>query len=135
MKTTNEKLVTFANIAQAWLQAHSENTKFRYALKKVMQKAQPLLTAHNEQLEDLNIEHCATDKDGVILREASGAHRFTKEGLKARNNAIREWFRETEIEVEVHLCDDVPELTEAEREAFEGFVLKPEEAPKLEVVA
>lgn len=123
MAKTNRDLVAFLNAAQPWLVAHPEDRKFRYALKKVTKQAERLWATYTEQAEDLDIEHCATGKDGVILKDDRGQLSFTKEGLRKRNAARKTLF-EADAGVVAFLAAEVPaELTESEREAFAGFVL------------
>jgi hypothetical protein len=125
MKTYRD-LVAFLNAAQPWLLAHPEDRKFRYALKKVTKQGEKLWATYTEQAEDLDIEHCATGKDGVIVKDERGQVAFTKEGLRKRNAARKALF-ETDAGVVPFLAAEVPpELTESEREAFAGFVLPDE---------
>jgi hypothetical protein len=120
---TYRDLVAFLNAAQPWLVAHPEDRKFRYALRKMVKQAERLWASYTEQSEDLDIEHCAVDKDGVIRKDERGQVAFTKEGLRKRNAARKALF-EADAGVVPFLATDVPaELTEAEREAFAGFVL------------
>ncbi len=120
---TARDLVVFLNAAQPWLLAHPEDRKFRYALRKVTKQAERLWGTYTESAEDLDIEHAAVGKDGVLLRDERGALQFTKDGIRARNKARKLLF-ESEVAVVPFLAADVPaELTEPEREAFAGFVL------------
>ncbi len=123
MAKTYRDLVAFLNAAQPWLVAHPEDRKFRYALKKTVKQAERLWATYTEQAEDLDIEHAAVGKDGVLLRDERGALQFTKDGIRARNKARKLLF-DAEVAVVPFLATDVPaELTEPEREAFAGFVL------------
>lgn len=122
MKTIRE-IVTFINVGSPYVEKHPRENKLRYALKKTLKAAGKLWDGYNEQVEDLDIEHCATDKDGVIRLDANGHKEFTKEGLKKRNAARKVLF-ETAVEFTPYLAKDIPEdLTEGERDAFAGFVL------------
>lgn len=122
MKTYRD-LIAFLSAAQPWLAAHPEDRKFRYALRKVTKQAEKLWATYTEQTEDLDIEHCAVGKDGVILKDERGQFSFTKDGLRKRNAARKALF-ESAAGVVAFLATDVPaDLSEAEREAFAGFVL------------
>jgi len=59
----------------------------------------------------------------VILKDQHGQIAFTKDGLRARNKARKALF-DSEVTIEPYYAKDVPELTDAEREAFIGFVLR-----------
>lgn len=134
MTTTYRDLFQFLNLASVWLAAHPAESKFRYALRKVVKQGERFSGEYQERLEEITIEHCATDpKTQVILKQvlkdARGNERvdyeFTKEGLKKRNEARKALF-ESAIEVNPFVATDVPpDLTEDEREAFAGFVLPP----------
>lgn len=124
----------FLNVAGQWLSKHEEESKFKYALAKVSRKLNKSREKYQESIEEINIEHCATDKDGVILRDTNGQYKYTKDELIKRNRKMNELFH-SEVEVEPHIASEIPEgLTDLEKEVFEGFVLKSEE-PNISVVA
>lgn len=123
MKSTYRNLVGFINAAAHYTQVHPEETKLKYALSKVQKRAMSAVERYNEQLEDLRVQHCAEDAEGIVLRDDKGNYKFTKEGLNTLNKAQRALV-EQEVEVEEHLVTDLPEgLTSDEKEVFAGFVL------------
>lgn len=123
MSLTMREIVTFLNTAGPWLKENQKDSKLRYGIKKVLKQCQALYASYLEQLEDLDIEHCSVGKDDVILKDERGQLVFTKDGLRKRNAARKQLF-EAPVTVTPHLVQVVPEgLTEAEREAFQGFVL------------
>lgn len=124
----------FINAAKQWVSRHEEESKFKYALTKVSRKLGKAQEKWQELVEESNIEHCATDKDGVILRDERGQYKYVKEELIKRNKRVNRLY-DTEFDVEPHFVTEVPEdVTELEKEVFEGFVLKPEQVTDLEVV-
>jgi hypothetical protein len=119
---TNQDVLEFYQAAQAYLSTKRDESKFTYAVRKVLKRAKPIVEAYHEQLEDWNIEHAAENPDGTIKREANGACAFKKEDLAKRNVKIRALAR-TVVTIEPHFMDAPESLTEAERVAFTGFVL------------
>ncbi len=62
----------------------------------------------------------------MILREESGALKYTREGLKTRN-AARNALLDSDVEIEPHYCNEIPEtIRDEEREIMMGFVIQPE---------
>jgi|ERR1043165_74288 hypothetical protein len=130
MKTTYEKLFIFANTAQRWLASGKgrTETKLGYALKRMDSQVKALHEKHQAALQDINIDCCAVDAAGVILNDEYGRLRFTKDGLRERNKKQEE-LSQSEIEIEPCFATQTPDdLSDAEREAFAGFVLKVDEA-------
>ncbi len=122
MQTTTRDLIAFLAAAQPWLEHHPQESKFRYAVKKVVKSCTVLKDKYFEAAEDLDIEHCL-EKDGAIQKDARGTLDFSKDGLRKRNAARRALF-EAVVEVTPFLGREPPDdLTEAERDAFAGFVL------------
>lgn len=127
-KTTYENLFNFAFAAQSWLAGGKDRdkTKLGYAITRMMPRVQKLQGKYNNGVEDINIDCCATDDKGIILRDEGGNYKFTKDGLKERNKR-RESLFESEIEIEPYFATDVPaDLTDLEREAFYGFIIREE---------
>jgi hypothetical protein len=122
-----KEIYTFLVTAQKWLTDHPQESKFRYALRKVLKVAEKQWSVYTEQVEDLDIEHAATGDKDVILKDQHGQIAFTKDGLRARNKARKALF-DSEVQIAAYYAKDAPELTDAEREAFTGFVLK-DDAP------
>lgn len=123
-KQTYQSCFEFFSAASQWIQKHGEESKFKYALTKVCRKINKLQERYREAVEEINIEHCATEKDtGVILRDAQGQYQYVKEELLKRNREVSKLFHE-EVTIEPHFATEVPnDLTDLEKEVFEGFVL------------
>lgn len=129
MKKTNLQIINFLNFARGYLRTNEEKTKFRYALERMEKKASKLFDDYSEAMTKVQIDHAATDADKVILTDAAGNLRFTKEGLFARNKAQKELLAQ-EVEVEPYFATELPKepLSEAEQEVCAGFVLPEQEA-------
>lgn len=125
MKITVTQLIEFLNVAGPWQEANKKaEGKFSYAMKKVVKAGQKLYGEHAERIDDVDIEHCL-EKDGAILREANGQLAYSKQGLRDRNKA-RKSLLMREIDAPTFLAPvaSIPaDLSDDEREAFEGFVL------------
>jgi hypothetical protein len=126
-KTTYEAAITFLNVSDLWLKQAEVNakTKLGYAIQRVRPRAEKLYNEYRSQVEDIGIDHCVTDDKNVILKDERGDLRFTKEGAKARNKALRE-LPENEVEIDPYFATSLDGigLTVAQELAFEGFVLK-----------
>lgn len=102
-----------------------QNTKLSYAIKKVLSSIKTeVLTKHTEDLEDIRIDLCSTDERGNVLHDEKGNLFFTKENLRELNRRTRE-LAEKEYPFTPCFISDLPVLSEEEREAFEGIVIKP----------
>lgn len=123
MNKTNQQIINFINAVGAYVQAHPEDTKFKYALNAVAKRARKLYEKYANSLEDLRIKFAAVDKDNTILRNEQGGFKFTKEGLLAFR-ADSTALLEAEVEIEPFTAEDVPvDLNADFKEIFEGFVL------------
>ncbi len=127
IKTTYEKLFGYAVVASAYLaeKESRKDTKLGYA---IITRMDPRVSSAQKRYqlasEEISIDHCATDEKGIVLKDGNGNFEFTKEGLKERNKKRQELFESVEIEVEVYIATQVPDdLTPAEYDALEGFVL------------
>jgi hypothetical protein len=124
MKTAKQ-IQTFLNFAQSYLGVHKDETKFAYALRRMQKRCEVVGLEHNEAIQDLNLKHCATSKDGVILKDAKGNYEFTKEEAGKLNIALRDLAKK-EYAVEPYIATEPPPipLDYEEREACYGFVLE-----------
>src|SRR5882724_5502824 len=117
----------YVRTAGQWIAKHEEESKFKYALTKVSRKLARVQEKWQELIEEINIEHCASDKEGVILRDEHGQYKYTKEELLKRNKEVSALYNQ-EINIEPHFASEVPEdLGFLEREVFTGFVIQSEE--------
>jgi hypothetical protein len=138
MPRTYEQILTFANAARGYLErSKGQKTKLAYAIERVMKgyetQTTNLETAYRDKLEDIEIEHCSVDDRGNII----SPYVFTKEAQRARLKARKEASAEllkSEVDVTPYMATQIPDdLTEAEREAFAGFVVEEFEAELAEV--
>lgn len=119
---TYQDVFVFNNTAQQWLIDHKEDSKFAYALRKVLKGCERTITTYRELVEDANIAHCLADEKGKILKDAQGGYEFDKAGANARNTAVRPLVY-ADVVVVPFMAADVPALAAQERAAFEGFVI------------
>lgn len=133
LKTTYEELFVFARAANAWLLKDKANpaTKMGYAIHKMLIRAEQHQNRYNNALADLQADNCATDDKGVMLRDARGGLEYTKDGFK-KLTRDRQALYETSIEVEPYFATLIPaDLTDVEKDEFDGFILKAEEVGAL----
>jgi hypothetical protein len=127
MKTTYQDIFNFNNTARGYLVEHEkENTKFAWALHRMVKRAQTVIDDYNEKVQELNIEHCSVDEKGNILENGRGGYTYTKDALLKRNKAQNDLTKQ-DVEIEPYMAKDVPELKFNERLMFEGFVIPKEE--------
>jgi len=123
-----------------------DENKFSYALKKVSKKVtsalSPIIDAYNESISDKSIELASVDEKGNLLyltetiTEPNGTKKetptqnlkFTPAKLNELNTFKRKEYAELfkkEVEIEPYIVSDenIPELTEEQIEAFEGYVI------------
>lgn len=137
MKTSWQRILKFSRAAQVYLAENetNKNTKLGYAIKRLTSQLERIQADHFQSREDISIDNASTDASGVLLTEVDGRLRFTQENLKTRNRQWRALEEKDNYQIEPYFSTDVPaDLNEDLREAFAGFVIKPEEA-KLEAVA
>ncbi len=140
MKKTFKQIREFS-IYSGLIAMRHPNTKISYAIKKVLKKLVKIVDEYNGKLEDIRIDHCFTNSDGVIeynvTKDGSGNevrhYKFKKDELKKKlkeEREVAEEWNSKEFEVEPYLATEVPEdITDEEKEALDGFVLKLDETP------
>lgn len=135
MKTSWKRCIEFSNMAQAYLARTKGETKLKYAINRTLARVQKQQETVSERLADIEIDYCLTEKRGdneVIVRDAQGNLQYTKDKIKERNKATRDYLSKDEIEVEPYLATTLPtDLNEFEIEAFSGFVISTEDADRL----
>lgn len=128
---TYREVFTFINAAAIWLEKNKDESKLRYAVKKILKACQTIGTLYQEKIEDIDIEHCSVDeKTQNILKDERGEMTFTKDSIRKRNEARRKLF-ETSVEVATHFATDPGNLGDAVRDSFLGFVIS-EDQPVIE---
>ena len=127
------QLVLFTRYAEHYINSKKgAETKFTYALRRVL----PQIVAHEpklqEALADIDIENCVTEKcngsDGVIARDDKGNLVFTVAGAKLRNKQKTEHLTKPGYEIEPYFAhSELPaELTVDQVLAFSGLVFSPD---------
>lgn len=127
MKPTYEHLFNFLRISQAWLAKSESNAKIKlgYAIERVAPRVQKALQVYQSKLEEVDLDHCATDKDGIVLRDEHGQFRFKPDQEKLRNAARQSLFESEVEDFKPYFATKVPEdLTYLERYAFWPVVLE-----------
>jgi hypothetical protein len=123
MKTTLENVLRFIQTGAQYTAGKEKETKLTYAIKRVMERAKKINQKFHRDLEDERIRHAAVDGDDVILTDGQGNYRFKREQLLAfRKKELELQEREVDIEPFITECDQ-SKLSEAQIEAFDGFVL------------
>lgn len=129
MQTTYREIATFVNTAQIWLQNHPAQSKFRYALTKMVAQGKKRWEEFTDQGENIDIEFASEDdKKNIIFEQTVPGvpqiPKYTKENALKRKAARKKLFEAVAVEIAPYLSPVVPDdLTDAEREAFAGFVL------------
>lgn len=126
IQTTYRDVHDFYNAAQRYVQEHAEDTKFRYAMVRTLKSAGRVVGQYQDKVNTLNIDFCmaADDGKGEILRDQNGQVKFTKDGMKKRDEARGKLFDST-VKMEVHFASELPkDLSLTDRDAFAGFVIK-----------
>lgn len=128
MKTFGE-MYEFRVNASFYLKSLEEGeTKLAYAIKKVDGKLQKHFDAYNEAMNDIEIDHAATDENGILVTDDKGGFRFTPASIKAKRKAYKELADEwgvKEFEVEEYFATEIPEdLNDNFKNSFTGFVIE-----------
>lgn len=131
MKKTYNQLSTYISLSNKYVakkEAEKNENKLTYAIIKVGARLTKLMDRIQEDANDVNVDHCMTDeRTGAILKDENKELKYTKEGLRARNLALKNIFGETEYEIEPYYCTAIPnDLTQFEKEIMSGIVIDPE---------
>lgn len=98
------RLLTFTKHAAAYLDRKQGETKFTYALRRVIPQIVALDSEVQTKLADIDIENCVTEKinntDGVIVRDANGNLKYTAQGLKLCNRQKTDHLNGDNYEIE-----------------------------------
>lgn len=132
VKKTYQEVIEFYNSANRYMQSHTENNKFNYALARTHKSAGRVFGAYKDRVGDLEVKHClaADDGKGEILRDERGKMKFTKEGLLKCSEEQVALFT-TEVPLDVHFAAEVPDdLSLVDRECFTGFVIRNGSTPE-----
>lgn len=144
MKKTIKELNEFTIAAVKYLAKNPAETKFSYAVKKVVKRiskaTEDVKDEYNEELYDLNVKYASVDDKGNLLYEvevtieANGSKKeiptqnlkFTADKFIEKSKVQRQLAKKLltkEIEIEPYIATEIPELTEEEKETFKDYVL------------
>lgn len=106
-----------------WLDLHKDKSKLNYAIERVLPQFSPLAEKVQRGLSAINLDHCATDAEGIILIDGQGNFRFTPAEQKKRNDEQATYLDEKCQEYEPFFVSLLPPgLSERDLQAFEDFV-------------
>jgi hypothetical protein len=63
-------------------------------LQKIGTKLKAQLDVYNEKLEDLRLDNAHTDESGSLILDEKGGYKFSKDGLKKLNGAVKDLLKE-----------------------------------------
>lgn len=88
------QLVQAINILSSSKEHAESNTKGIKKLQKIGTKLKAQLDIYNEKLEDLRLDNAHTDENGALILDEKGGYKFSKDGLKKLNSAVKDLLKE-----------------------------------------
>lgn len=88
------QLVQAINILSSSKEHAESNTKGIKKLQKIGTKLKAQLDIYNEKLEDLRLDNAHTDENGALILDDKGGYKFSKDGLKKLNSAVKDLLKE-----------------------------------------
>jgi hypothetical protein len=137
VQKTYEEIAEFDGQARQWLTRNEQNwkkenpeiksaypgTKFTYAVNRMLKRSQSALSKYREKAEEINVEHAATDADGILITdERTGQFKFKKDDFQKASKARLELLR-SKVEIDPYHATEVPTLSDEEKDVFSDFVL------------
>lgn len=116
--------------AENYLKVSSVETKFKYALEKMLERTVAIEKKWIERVSDIEIDNAATGENDVVLftvdERGNRTYSFTKEGLRKKDKTIESEFNAEESnEIEPFYIEQIPEeISEGLRTIFTPFVIK-----------
>lgn len=98
------------------------STKLVANIKNIVKQANKHFEDYREKDADLAVDNCAVDEKTKAILMDGDKYRFTQEGMKAYTKARRE-LSETKVEIHVRITEGEWDLSDEEREVFEGVVI------------
>ncbi|KQS33976.1 hypothetical protein [Dyadobacter sp. Leaf189] len=128
MKTSIKRIQEFYNASSQYLKEHKEDTKFKYALEKVLSRISPCFQEYQDLKEDIELEHANVDANGSVLfthnSKGQREYQFKKEDIKKVRAELKALFTEERFEIKGHICNEVPSnVDESFLPIFQGFVI------------
>lgn len=128
MKTNIKRLIGFSNAANSYLKIFPEETKFEYAIRKVVDRIKPCFHQYNELKNDIELDNANTNANGSVLYKIENnarVYEFTKQGLKTAQEQLNALSLEDRFEFEEYFAAEIPDNIPVELlPFFEGFVIK-----------
>jgi len=127
MKLTFETIQSLnEEINSLYSDVNFTKTKLGYAVKRVYNSSlKKIFQEFNDELEDARIDNALTDeKTKEIMYDATGKYKYSKDGLKAmiaRSKEIIAAWDVKEFDIAPYFVQELPELTQAQAEAFKGI--------------
>ena len=124
VEKTIEEVLNFGNIANSYIGKLPEGkeTKFSYAIRKVAKKVKDSFDYYNDELFNIDVNNCATDEKGNILKDERGNFTYSKEGLKNKREELKALLKH-KVSFDNYIATEIPEdLTEVEMTSFLDFV-------------
>lgn len=103
------------------------DTKFGYAISKVIKMNKKLQSEYQNDGQDIRIDFAMTDeKTKAVLLEANGGFKYTQDAMKLCNKKIMNLgFQEVEIQNYIVAKENVPaNLNDTQKEVFMDFVIE-----------
>lgn len=130
---TYRELQKFDNLATAYLRRNEyfddkgwtkkEPTKLVTNIKNVVKQCAKHFETYKELVDEIHIDNCLVDeKTKAILREENGTYKFSKEGLKEVSKKIKD-LAGTSVDLHVRITEGNLDLSDEEKEAFNGIVI------------
>lgn len=125
---TYGEVIAFVQAANAVLQKTTQETKFTWALRRVVKPASDIVNQYNDEIATIDIQNASEDERGNLIKQ-DGALVYTKENAKKRNTEKLALFRKS-VECPCYIATSLPkDLPLQFRDSFEGFVIAPAEEP------
>ncbi len=88
------QLVQAINVLSGSKEHAEANTKGVKKLQKIGTKIKANLEVYNEKLEDLRLDNAHTDENGALILDEKGGYKYSKDGLKKLNEAVKKLLKE-----------------------------------------
>ena len=128
VQKTYSELIRFNIAAQNYLSKNTDN-KICAAIKTFQKQLQTIFDNYNDERDTLQINNCAVDDKGIIVKNEKGERQFTPQGELKLKADLKDLLN---ISVEIHsrIADcDYSDLTDDEKKLFSEIVI-----PKQEIV-
>lgn len=116
-------IIRFINVASVWQQQKQTQSHLKYAISRVLPGCEKAFREHEVEMGRVSIENATCDDKGNVQFDGNGQLVFKPEAMLKRNDEHMK-LQDEEDEVGVYFAKVVPtDLTPAQEQAFEGFVI------------